>query len=843
MNRNHLWKLLFILAVLCWSFIEMYPPMSRSLAEVFQHEAVPNRKDAAYQQIIDKLNTLDKEHPTRTFGNLLQAIGTNDITKYFPQYVIDLKSDANPTRAILDRMQRENEGKIHLGLDLQGGTSFLVGMDTSTIDTNNVVARQQALNQAVDVLRRRVDRFGVAEPVIQPVGENRILIQLPGLSEADKESAREQIQKAAFLEFRMVNPDSDSLIKQDIMVPGYVLMTEELTRQNGATTVERLLVAKKAVMTGKYIQSAHVGRDTFGRPTIDFTLDSEGANLFGTITTEHLHERMAIILDGNLISAPTINTEITGGSGEITGSFTDQEAQSLANALQNPLSTPVHVLSESSVDPTLGKDTVKSGIYAAVIGTVLVAGFMAVYYLAAGMVANVALITNIIILLGVMCSYGTTLTLPGIAGIVLTIGMAVDANVLIFERIREESTKGKSLRGALVAGYDRAFGTIFDSHVTTLISSIILIFMGSGPIKGFGVTLTIGVAASLFTALVVTRLIFDFLLAKGILKSLPMLHIIRATKLDFMKLAKPAFALSWTIILVGVAYGGYRLYHGNLFGVDFVGGDNISLAYNEKVDAEKIRTAIRETGIKEPTIQYQSDITGGQPLLRITTPFNMGEEVVKTLQKNFPQAGFTQKAMDKVGPIIGDEIKRTAVVASALSLLGILFYVAVRYEFTFAIGAVVAVIHDILMTIGVYCLTGLLPGGGREFNATMLAAVLTIIGFSINDTIVIFDRIREDLKLGVKGSFAELINQALNQTLSRTIITSGTVFLATMALYLFGGGAINDFAFTFLVGIITGTYSSIYIASALVLWMHHGVRPKSVANTTVVAEGALPSRT
>jgi SecD/SecF fusion protein len=414
--------------------------------------------------------------------------------------------------------------------------------------------------------------------------------------------------------------------------------------------------------------------------------------------------------------------------------------------------------------------------------------------------------------------------------------MAVDANVLIYERIREELAKGKSLRGAIAAGYARAFGTIFDSHVTTLISSIILIFMGTGEIKGFGVTLTIGVAASLFTALVVTRLIFNFLLDHNWIKSLRMFHLIRATKLDFMRLAKPAFILSWTIILIGMGYGIFDR-GSKLFGVDFAGGDSTTFSFNQKVDVEKIRAALTQIGEKDSQIQYQKDVAGGgAETLRVTTSNGSAEKVEQALASQFPQVQFKTIGQQRVGAVVGDEIKRSAIIASLLSLFGILIYVAFRYEFYFAIGAVVAVIHDVFMTIGCYCIAN--GVSGREFNATVVAAILTIIGFSTNDTIVIFDRIREDLKLGVRGSFKEIINQALNQTLSRTLITSGTVFLATTALYVFGGGVINDFAFTFLIGILTGTYSSIYIASALVLWLHKGERPDiggsqvTVQNTT-----------
>jgi len=350
--------------------------------------------------------------------------------------------------------------------------------------------------------------------------------------------------------------------------------------------------------------------------------------------------------------------------------------------------------------------------------------------------------------------------------------------------------------------------------------------------------LTIGVAASLFTALVVTRLIFNFLLDHNWIKSLPMFHLIRATKLDFMKLAKPAFILSWTIILIGMGYGIFDR-GSRLFGVDFAGGDSTKFSFTQKLDVEKIRSALTAAGEKDSQIQYQKDVGGGTETLRVTTSIGSAEKVVQALTEKFPQAQFKIVEQERVGAVVGDEIKRSAIIASLLSLFGILIYVAFRYEFYFAVGAVVAVIHDVFMTIGCYCIAN--GVSGREFNATVVAAILTIIGFSTNDTIVIFDRIREDLKLGVRGSFKEIINQALNQTLSRTLITSGTVFLATTALYVFGGGVINDFAFTFLIGILTGTYSSIYIASALVLWLHKGERP-AIGGSQVTMQNTTTAR-
>ena len=544
------------------------------------------------------------------------------------------------------------------------------------------------------------------------------------------------------------------------------------------------------------------------------------------------------MLDGVLYSAPVINEPILTGSGEISGRFDEKEAFELANVLENPLRAPLHLEESREVDPTLGKDSIRSGVKAALIGTIAVVAFMLVYYLFAGLVANVALMLNIVILLGVMCSIGTTLTLPGIAGIVLTIGMAVDANVLIFERIREELAAGKSMRGALSAGYDKAFGTIFDSNLTTLISSVILIFMGTGPVKGFGITLTIGVTVSMFTALVVTRLIFDWLLDKNMLKGMKMLHIIRGAKIDFMKWAFPAFIASWLLIVIG---NGYGLVRGrDVLGVEFAGGNSITMNFSEKILVDKLRETATKAAGSDVLIAYQRDIGGGKENLRITIRSLGGakaeqdkaaaDKVISALKEQFPNAKLSVAGVDSVGPTVGAEIRNTAIYASLLAMFGILVYVAFRYEFSFAVGAVVAIIHDIFMTLGWYFLTG------RQLNATTVAAVLTIIGFSINDTIVIFDRIREDLKLGIRGTFKEVMNQALNQTLSRTIITAGTVFLTSVALYGFGGRVIIDFAFCFMVGVLTGTYSSIYIASPCVLWYHRGEGVKASAQKPVAAK-------
>jgi SecD/SecF fusion protein len=835
MKHRNFWLFSTIFLV-AWSLWSIYPPRSQPLLDAFRERAA--LADTNVTAIVQEAERLQAANPNNSFQNLLSAIqnqnlGSNGIAPYFPGYTVPAGKDTN--RTILYALQHEAAGKIKLGLDLQGGMSFLVELQTNKLAEGQDRAR--VVEQAVEVLRKRVDRFGVAEPVIQPAGEDRILIQLPGLSEAEKESARTQISRAAFLEFRMVHPESDELLRDEAVAPGYEVLTETRKREDGQETLVPYFVSKRAErgLTGKHVTIARVVNNPLsGQPEIEFELDREGADKFAQITREYSPRgnkfyQLAIVLDGQLYSAPRINGEIPSGRAQITGSFDIKEAFELANVLQNPLEAPVKILEERSVDPSLGKASIRSGVTAAVMGTLAVAAFMLVYYLLGGLVANLAMVLNLIVLLGVMCYVETTLTLPGIAGIVLTIGMAVDANVLIFERIREELAAGKSLRGAVTAGYSRAFGTIFDSNLTTLIASVILIYLGSGPVKGFGVTLTIGITVSMFTSLAVTRLIFDTLLSKNWLRTFRMLHIIRGSRFDFLKSARICFVLSWVVILAGLGWGLKR--GGKALGVDFAGGDELTFRFKQRVEEDALREAIGKVGAGDPTIQYQRDLTTGSETLRITTASGKGAEVESALKASFEPAGFERIGLFTVGATVGSEIQRSALLACFWALFGILVYVAFRYEFSFAVGAVIAVIHDVLMALGIYFLAG------RELSGPTIAALLTIIGFSINDTIVIFDRIREDLRLGVRGSFAQLINQALNQTLSRTIITSGTVFLATSSLLVFGGpGAINDFAFTFLVGIITGTYSSIYIASALVLWWHKGERPKIGAE--ILVEGA-----
>jgi len=845
MKQNNLNWFIVVICIVLWSVYEVYPPTTRDLVAEFASRG--QNQDAAFKQIVTQATEIQKAGTNTTFAALQEAIGTNDLLKYFPNF--NASNQVRPNLYILNRLQRSVAGKIKLGIDLQGGTAYTMEMNTNVLanGTNEVSQAEVngAISQAVEVLRKRVDKFGVAEPLIQPAGNNQILVQLPGLSPADKAQAETNLQASAYLEFRMVHDRSAEIVNPDTgqllgpVPPGYEVLRHMEQLPGGQTHIEAVAVKKRPssgsapdYLAGDIIKNAQIGYGNLGELQIHFDLTPEAGKKFGDITTANTGHRMAIILDGELYSAPNINDPIVTGSGMITGHYTPDEARTLVNVLQNPLRAPLHIASSRDVGPTLGKDNIQRGINASLYAVVGVSVFMLVYYMLAGLAANIALLTNVIILLGVMCAAGTTFTLPGIAGGVLTVGMAVDANVLIYERIREELAKGKSLRGAIDAGYGRAFGTIFDSHVTTLISSIILIWMGTGEIKGFGVTLTIGVAASLFTALVVTRLIFNFLTNRNFIKSLPMLHIIRSAKVNFMGVAKPLFYATWILAVVAISFG--AVHRGkSMFGVDFLGGDNTVLSFAQKPTVDDVRKVLEGVGEKDATVQYQKELASKTETLSITTSAGTSAKVKAALAEKLPQAQFQTVSSFTVGATVGAEIQQAAVTASLMAMLGILFYVAFRYEFSFAVAAVLAVMHDVLLTIGIFCL---MPD--RQFSATVVAAILTIIGFSINDKIVIFDRIREDLKLGMRGSFKEIINHALNQTLSRTIITSGTVFIATGVLFFFGGGAINDFAFTFLIGIVTGTYSSIFIASHIVLRWHKGERPSIGASQVSVQNTA-----
>ena len=825
MKRNNLARFLLLLLILGWAWTEMYPLWNQPGKLIEQFGKATN-KDADFDKVLQAANAnFDADDKnSNEFGTLYEAVEASGLvlTNYnFPK--MTFRGQVPDNRLVLQKLQKQVAGQIQLGLDLRGGSAFLVAIDTNKLEN---AAAGGALAQAVEVLRRRVDTIGVAEPDIRPLGANKIMIQLPGLSEADQAKAKKLVTEAAFLEFALVHQNSDRLIADEITPDGYKKYAYTSKDAQGDKFTRDVLVEieNKYGLKGEHITSAYPSRDPLTQsPMILFGFNSEGASAMGRLTQqENIGKQMAIILDGKLLSAPVLQDRITS-NGQITGDFTSEEAATIANALLNPLKAPLTIEEEMSVEPSLGEDSVNSGFNAALYGVIAVALFMLLYYWFSGLVANFALVLNLFILIGVMCYLDAALTLPGIAGIVLTIGMAIDANVLIFERIREELKAGKGTQGAVETGYSKAFGTIIDANLTTLIVSVILMTMGTGPVKGFGVTLTVGICASMFTALVVTRLIFDLFRNFGTGQGL---RLLEQPKLNFMGVAKYAFVASWILVAIGIGYGINK--GSDAMGVDFKGGDQITLEFTAKKTTGELRAAIGQ----DSQIQYQAASGGKTERLQVTVGFGKGEQAYKTLTEKFADAEFKKVSQLRTGPSISNEILQSASKSLLIALFAILVYVTFRYEFSFALGAILAIIHDVLMTLGIFFIFE------GQLSAPVMAAVLTIIGFSINDTIVIFDRIREDLKLNLPGTFTEIMNGAISKTLSRTIITSGTTLLATGSLFLFGGGAINAFAFVLLAGVVTGTFSSIFIAGSLVLWKNKGEKPK-LADETVITQHSI----
>jgi len=702
--------------------------------------------------------------------------------------------------------------KIRLGLDLQGGTSFLIRL----IPQTDAGITKDLLDQAVEVIRKRVDQYGVSEPVISPQGDDRILVQIAGLDASQTEEAKSQLQRVAKLEFAMVDDGGPGRVErvvsgEEIMPPAYVLKPYKVGKEKQETM--QILVTRRPVLTGDHVTSAMAYFDTQGYG-VSLELDAEGAKIFDAVAAQNKGRQMAILLDGEVLSAPTLQSDYYGGRAQISGNFGDKEARDLASALENPLRVPVQIEEIRSVSPTLGADSIRSGVMAGVVGLVIVMAFVLLYYHFAGLVAVAGLIINIVILFGAMAMFNFTLTLPGIAGIILTIGMAVDANVLIYERLREEMAAGKSLAVAINGAYDKAFSAIFDANATTLITAVILFWQATGSVRGFAVTLTLGIIASMFSALLFTRTAFRWIVDKGGMKRLTMLDLIPKHRFDFLGKRRAAIVLS--LLLIGGSAAIFAMRGEKNFGIDFRGGDLLIISSEQPVSIGEARQAVND-----PAVVIQLEREGMKSLLTFRSPQGTSGDVLAKLQAALPAAGITAAGQDTVGALIGMEFAKRALWALGLGMVGILIYVTLRFEFSFALGAVVALLHDVIITLGLFSLIG------GELSLVMVGAVLTIAGYSINDTIVVFDRIREGLKQGERGTIQSLMNTSINETLGRTILTGGTTLLSVGALYFFGGAVLRDFSFAILAGILVGTYSSIFIASPIVLWASK-LRGKSV---------------
>ncbi len=710
------------------------------------------------------------------------------------------------------------EEKLPLGLDLKGGTSFLVRLKAEADESGTVRPITPAmLDQAREVIRRRVDSMGTSEPVIAPQGTDRIMVQIPGLNTGRLQEAREQLYKPAKLEFKLVHPQSDAIVRGQIPPdPAYRLETykEDRAGTDPALPPQQLAVRKKADVPGTMVTGARAFFDTQGWG-VSLRFSSEGSALFAQLTQENVGKRFAIMLDGNIQSAPVIREAITGGNASITGSFTEAQARNLASVLENPLQTPVVIEEERSASASLGEDSIHSGIFSGILGVAMTALFVLIYYRFSGLIANIALLVNLILLFGAMGLFGTVLTLPGIAGIILTLGMAVDANVLVYERLREEMSDKRPLSAIVKSAFEKAFPAIFDSNVTTLITALILFWKATGPVKGFAVALTIGIVATLFTALVASRNLFSWSLQLGLMKRVNMGRLLVSTNINFLGWRKMAIAGSMTVIFASVALFWAR--GEKNFGVDFRGGDRVVLeAVKTKPEIKEVREVVEAQKAGEVAVQIEK--SASKEFFTIRSPQGTGQKIAESLKVKFPNAEFRLEQVETVGSLVGGELARNSLMALLLGMLGILVYVTLRFEFSFALGALVALLHDVTITIGVFALMG------KELSLVTVGAVLTIAGYSVNDTIVVFDRIREGLQTGRKGSVMDIMNLSINETLSRTIITGGVTLLSTISLFFFGGPVLADFALAILIGVLVGTYSSVFVAAPVVLWW----RSKSV---------------
>ena len=788
---------------------------------------------------------------------------------------------------------------------------------------------ESAVSNSFNVLRNRIDRFGVTQPNIQKLGNSgRILVELPGVKEPER--VRKLLQGTASLEFWATYDNAEvemylaeanatlaQLLGDDAVVETAAeegdLLAQELQnneadaaayaaykKQNplfavlqpsgargnacigyahyadtakinkylampqikslfpaefkpmwavkaspyipGGNTFELVAIKAtsrdgKAPLDGGVVTDARVQYgNTGGNPEVSMSMNGEGASIWARMTGDNIGKQIAIVLDGMVYSYPMVNSKIEGGSSQITGNFTLEEAEDLANVLKSgKLPAPATIIQEQVVGPSLGAESINAGLISFIIAFLLVLVYMVLFYQGAGIVADIALLCNVVLLFGTLVSFGAVLTLPGIAGLVLTLGMAVDANVIIYERVKEELRAGKGLSKAIADGYKNAYSAIVDGQITTLLTGIVLFVFGSGPVQGFATTLIIGIITSVLTSIFITRIIFDDRVSKG--KNVTFdnkltRNFLQNTKVDFIGKKKIAYIVSGALIVISLVS---IFTKGFTYGVDFTGGRTYVVRFDQPVSAEDVRAA----AVAEFDGAVEVKQFGGESQMKITTQYLVNDESTDadaavegklyTALKGFfaddlTFAEFTSTldnpngiiSSDKVGPTIANDITRSAIIAVIIALFVIFGYIAVRFHgWTWGLGGVVGLAHTALIVIGFFSLfSGILPFS-LDIDQTFIAAILTIIGYAINDTVVIFDRIREYKELHPKADFKQNVNAALNSTLSRTMNTSLTTLITMLAIAIFGGEVIRGLAVALILGIVIGTYASIFIATPI----------------------------
>ena len=701
------------------------------------------------------------------------------------------------------------QNQLTLGLDLRGGSHLLLEVDTSELIANkNPALHEQivrdAVEQSLEVVRRRLDETGMVEPMITRQGSDSILVQLPGVS--DPQHIRDLLGTTARMTFHWAANEKSALHTKIISVQGEV---------PGA----RYQLEERVALEGKHISNARLAfNQQTGEPVVTFKLDNEGARRFGDMTKRNVGRVLAIVLDEKVVTAPVIRSAIQGGSGEISGSFTSASANDLALLLRaGALPAPLKVIEERTVGPDLGSDAISMGISTGITGALLVLAFMVGIYGRWGLIACVGLAINIGLSFGVLSLLGATLTLPGIAGFILSVGMAVDANILINERIREETRRGATAMTALRAGFQRAYSTILDSNITSLIAISLLFLFGSGPVRGFAVTMAVGLIISMFTAISFTRLVMEWRVGKLgqqplVISGIKLLDKISEKTIPFLRARFFGLMASAVLSLASVVL---FFSPGLNYGVDFSGGTVIEVSAPDTGVAD-LRKALAQNNSEQLAIQeFGSD---GHFLIRM--PIQSAEDVasgasvqaVKTaVQSVSPAAEFPR--VDMVGPRVSGDFGDATILAIIIAGLGMLGYLWLRFESHFALAATLTLALDLTKTIGFFALAGV------EFNLTAVAALLALIGYSVNDKVVVFDRIRENLRNTRDKPLVQLLNESITSTLTRTVFTSVTTFLALLPMAIAGGSAVASFSLPMLFGIVIGTSSSILIAAPIVKWL------------------------
>jgi SecD/SecF fusion protein len=759
-------------------------------------------------------------------------INTSAIRRSGDTITVAVRDAAQRAAAVTELQTLANP--IGLGTSV-GGSDLAI--TTPTDNTISIAQTEAGINshitaaveQSLEIIRQRVDQVGVAEPTIQRVGSDRVLVQLPG--EQDPSRLRQLLGSTAKMSFHLLGQQGEA---------GVTMLADEGGNQYP--------VLDRVELSGDRLTDARAAFDQqTNEPVVNFRFDSAGANRFAQITQQNVGRPFAIVLDNKVLSAPVIRTPITGGSGQISGGFSVSEANTLSALLRaGALPAKLTVIEERTVGADLGADAIEMGIFTGIIGFGLVVAFMLFLYGTWGILANVALFINVILTFAGLTLIGSTLTLPGIAGVVLGIGLAVDANVLINERIKEESRKGRSAFAAIDAGFKRAYSTIVDSNVTSLIATVLLFWFGSGPVRGFAVTMGLGIMISMFTAVSVVRVAMVFITARRKLKKidirplLPIKLVPDGTHIHFMKGRFLGIGVS---VILSIASVVLFFTPGLNYGVDFRGGIQMEVTTTQQTDLAAFRSGLGELGLGEVALQE----FGGNNRVLVRVERQPGGEQAQTVAVEKLKAEITKidqtakvERTEVVGPKVSGELATAGFLSVGLASIAMMIYIWARFEWPFAVGAIATLVLDVTKTIGFFALTGL------DFNLTAIAALLTLVGYSVNDKVVVYDRMRENMRLYKKMSLRDVIDLSINETLARSLYTSATAFLALLPMAIWGGSAVESFAVPMVFGIAVAALSSVFIAAPILLflgdWRTRHKAQTEAAGEKAVGDGERPSQ-